>query len=508
MQNNNFIKLILVNIFITLFVLTGINSYSQDNIRGFCGTGFSEQLEMEAKYSGRPTQEDLTERSNTIYIPVKFHLVANSDGVGRIAPQQVLKQLCVLNRDFSTANMKFYIDGNFNYIDNTAIYSSPGSNANAIQGRKFSKALNIFITDKADVEGSLGTTLGYYSPQGDFVVVIKSEVVKTTNTLSHEVGHFFSLRHTFFGWEREPWSEAKYTKNVSIKYTLDGVEVEHVNGTNCQTAADQLCDTPPDYNFGFTSNGCNFAYEVYDPNGDKITPMKDNQMSYFSGCSTFKFTENQFSRIKTNYQTSARSFLRTGYTPKTDTITGPVNFIYPAPNQQLNIYDKILLDWSDVDNATGYILELRSGFGEIQNYVVNSSEFTVTNLRKNFNYTWTVIPFNETQTCNAGNSANFKTGSQLSSATEDVEHIDHLQVYPNPVSLQGSTQIQLSMKSSMDCILTISDLAGRVVYTTKTTLKEGNQLINTDLSYPSAGMYILQLSARDFMVTRKIAVTE
>jgi hypothetical protein len=508
MQTNNIIKGIFFIIFMFLLIMPGSTVYSQGDIRGYCGTDIADQLEMEAKYAGRPVEADLTHRNNTIYIPVKFHLVANSDGVGRIAPQQVLKQLCVLNRDFSTANMKFYIDGNFNYIDNTAIYSSPGSNANAIQGRKFSKALNIFITDKADVDGSLGTTLGYYSPQGDFVVVIKSEVVKTTNTLSHEVGHFFSLRHTFFGWEREPWSEAKYTKNVSIKYTLDGVEVEYVNGTNCQTAADQLCDTPPDYNFGFTSNGCNFAYEVYDPNGDKITPMKDNQMSYFSGCPTFKFTENQFSRIKTNYQTSARSFLRTGYIPKTDTITGPVSFIYPAPNQQLNIYDKILLDWADVENATGYILELRSGFGEIQNYVVNGSEFTVTNLRKNFNYSWTVIPFNETQTCFSGNSANFKTGNQLSTATENIDYIDHLQIYPNPVTLQGTTQIQVSLKKSTACELTISDLSGKAIYTTTTSLKEGNQLINIDLIYPSSGMYILHLSAEHFKATRKIVVAE
>ena len=76
--------------------------------------------------------------------------------------------------------------------------------------KKDAKALNVFITENAETSSStIGTVQGYYSSQGDYVIVRKEELIKGNNTLSHEIGHFFSLRHTFYGWENVP-----YDKNI------------------------------------------------------------------------------------------------------------------------------------------------------------------------------------------------------------------------------------------------------------------------------------------------------
>ena len=68
---------------------------------------------------------------------------------------------------------------------------------------------------KETSSSTIGTVQGYYSSQGDYVIVRKEELIKGNNTLSHEIGHFFSLRHTFYGWENVPmtkhsWNTIKF----------------------------------------------------------------------------------------------------------------------------------------------------------------------------------------------------------------------------------------------------------------------------------------------------------
>jgi len=60
-----------------------------------------------------------------IYIPIKFHLVAEDDGSGRVDIEDMLDQLCDLNAEFSNTGFEFYLDNGFNFIDNTAVYESP-----------------------------------------------------------------------------------------------------------------------------------------------------------------------------------------------------------------------------------------------------------------------------------------------------------------------------------------------------------------------------------------------
>ena len=99
-------------------------------------------------------------------------------------------------------------------------------------------------------------------------------------TLAHELGHVFGLPHTFEG---------------------NGDEL--VDGSNCETAGDGICDTPADpydpdvvedgpnpYN-----NGCEFIYPVTDANGQFYQPDMGNIMSYYP-CMC-GFTRGQYLRM-------------------------------------------------------------------------------------------------------------------------------------------------------------------------------------------------------------------
>lgn len=91
-------------------------------------------------------------------------------------------------------------------------------------------------------------------------------------TLTHELGHVFGLQHTFAGTG------------------------ELVDGSNCDTAGDLICDTPADPFFFSDSivwtRNCEFVYEGLDGNGEFYQPDVGNIMSYF-GCPC-GFTREQY----------------------------------------------------------------------------------------------------------------------------------------------------------------------------------------------------------------------
>jgi len=103
---------------------------------------------------------------------------------------------------------------------------------------------------------------------------------------SHELGHLFGLPHTF----EDPGSE-------------------FVNGSNCETAGDGICDTPADPYTGDPTivwqggaDGCEFIWEGRDSLGMYYQPDVGNIMSYYS-C-TCGFTRQQYIKMANTYLNS------------------------------------------------------------------------------------------------------------------------------------------------------------------------------------------------------------
>lgn len=96
-------------------------------------------------------------------------------------------------------------------------------------------------------------------------------------SLTHEMGHVWGLAHTF-----------------------EGNGIENVDGSNCETAGDGICDTPadpfdPENETEIYNVGCEFTWLGLDSKGQFYQPDMGNIMSYY-GCDC-GFTREQYLRM-------------------------------------------------------------------------------------------------------------------------------------------------------------------------------------------------------------------
>ena len=224
-------------------------------------------------------------RNSTIYIPVQFHIVTKTDGSGGESLEDVLANLCKLNDDFAFMNVEFYLANPVAYINQSLLYDNDynGMANYFLSTYKQPNVVNIFVGNSI-VSSNGNTLLGYYSRNLDVIYAIKSSVNGHSFTLTHEVGHFFSLPHTFNGWEELDYEDVMANTTGRTPSILpDGDVVENIVRTggeeNCQIAADGFCDTEANYLFGFYRakyntgpNFCEYVGSGIDPTGKLFRP--------------------------------------------------------------------------------------------------------------------------------------------------------------------------------------------------------------------------------------------
>lgn len=221
---------------------------------------------------------------STVYVPIQFHIVNKSDGTGGESNQDILDNLCRLNQDYAGINVEFYLAGPTRVINQDLLYTNSFDNgmANYFMGLyRVPGVVNIFVGNQIVNSQSGGTTLGYYTSGLDIIYAIQGSVRGSGTTLTHELGHFFGLPHTFFGWENSQYGGVMAnTTGRTPTITLSGPRVEYIARSggleNCQIAADGFCDTDANYLFGFFggtyNNGCTYAATAMDPRGWLFRP--------------------------------------------------------------------------------------------------------------------------------------------------------------------------------------------------------------------------------------------
>ena len=471
--------------FAFLFLALNLNAQQCGNV--------ASQIDIDRLLANKKAVENGISVRNgaTIYVAVTFHIVRESDGTGGITEDLVAQQLCSLNEDYAPLDIVFYLkDKTFNYINSTSLYTNPTNSSSgskmALEKNNAGKnSVNVFICENADT-GGLGTTLGYYDPNLDLIVMRKSEVGSTTGTLAHEAGHFFSLLHVFNGWDQQAWNEDDHGNPVSSQYSPGGVLNELADGSNCATSGDFLCDTPADYNLGFSWSGCStYGGGCKDYNGEELNPQEDNYMSYFIGCSQYVFSEMQKDMVIADYNSPARTFLKVGYEPNIGTITETV-LESPADDEVLSNYNIVELDWEKVDNAIGYVVSLRQFTTEIR-FLVEFSNVTLTNLLADKVYNWRVMPISEIGGCQTFTDyQKFRTG--LISTTEGIE-LESIELVSTLL-----TDNQLSFKSDVNENLNISlyDISGNTVLTTSQQFYQGQNQVELS-AHLINGMYFVRV---------------
>ncbi len=490
-------------------------AFSQAIPRGFCGNMPSDAA-MEKLMASKAMFEklDIIQIEDTKYIPIKFHLIAKTDGSERVKEYDMLRQLCVLNQDYSNTDFQFYIKDGFSYYNSTYIFDSPRSSqlaTNQMQNLKNANnnAINVFIVNNIGTgQGGIGTVLGYYASQYDWVVMIKQEPQGGTNTLSHELGHFFSLAHTFYGYEGAPflptstgWPIAPYNApNTGI--------TENQDGSNCSTAADKLCDTPPDYNFGIKWNNCTYTGGAKDPKGEIVDPMENNQMCYFNGCYPYVFTADQVDMMYGDYAKVSRNYIKSSYVPNTTQVTDQATLVWPGNNENSGGTIGVTLDWNDVPNAEYYLLEVSRSlnFSQFtQNYIVTESQKELPELTANKNYFWKVTPFNDGASCVTGlTSPKWKfIASPL--ATSNIKEINAWDVIPNPTTA-STLKFAIELDKALDITAQLVSVNGQVLSTKDLKVNTGKQVISMPNTKLSNGTYFLRLISKNGMETRRVVI--
>ncbi len=488
---------------------------------GVCGNSADDQLQYEHRLLAnieKANSGGVSDRGTIQYVPVHFHLVGDAQGGGKLKEIKALDQLCALNTAYAGTDIRFYlaphpVHGIFNYsINATNVYSNQNSWF-TMHSNRHANAINIFIVDEA-VSGNNnpGTTLAYYNSQRDWIVSRKDQINGNTSnsTIPHEVGHFFSLMHTFLGYESDPFDSTDPTWPVAPAISPGGTPTEKMDGSNCTVAADRICDTPPDYNFGLGNGGCVYSGGAQDPMGVPVDPMENNMMGYFENCNPYLFTAGQNAVILADRASSSRSYLNNFFSPVATEINTPTNLLVsPAHNSTVNYYDEVLVEWLDMPEATYYLLEFDiinsyvSPFA--QSFVVKSNSKLVTTLEKNRNYYWRVRPFNEYVTCATSRQQNFKTSQ--TSAVRTIEGLTAWQVGPNPLRSGATAKIFVQTENGFDASIRVFDATGRQVYEqTGVNFPDGEHQVDLPLNNLENGIYLVTLQTQHGQVARKLSV--
>ncbi len=237
-----------------------------------CGTVVSHDYLNNYAHIGEHSRSNPVPRLNR-KLSVVAHIVKDSLGVPAHTETAIAAAVAGLNPLFDPIKISFavcdyrYID-NYNFYDLIKEEKEPEMLANFYENN----VINLYCVDHITLAGdSVG---GYaYMPGGPDVIVLAQ-----MSAIAHEMGHFFGLLHTFD--------------------TDNGVEL--VNGSNCETAGDLICDTDADpYYEDMPMDGCNIEEDLVDTLGVYYVPPTNNIMSYY-GCAC-KFTQGQYRRMAAQF---------------------------------------------------------------------------------------------------------------------------------------------------------------------------------------------------------------
>ncbi len=490
----------------------------------FCGTTetsiiFERLLENKKLLATHP----ITERA-TRYIPIKFHIIGDNNGNGAVLEEDVLSFLCKLNDFYAPFNIQFFIKDGFNYINNTLAANDPTSSGGqqVLTNNKVPYLINIYITQ--EIANSQSGLQAYYAPGGpnyalDFIVMQKFVATNYTSAAIHALGHFFSLVHTDNGWDYSPYDPLIHGNPVNILLSPDGVDIEFVDQSNCETAGDLICDTPPDYNFADKYWQNNFCLpldgSVKDYHGDKIYSDVENVMANYGNCNNFHNTVGQGEIMKMDIINRSMSLgpkrINSTETPDSNIINA--NNI--SPNIQngsiIANYGDIKLDWDDIPGAKAYMIEIDDNInfnGPFKKYAkVNISEWTAKGLTKNKYYFWHVYPYNDYFVC-AGYSMpfEFKTGQWLVSANE-IKELSNWKRNPNPVNRNTNITLELNSLNAFIADILITEITGKTVSNMKNiSIKGGTQSLEISTATLTAGIYLVQLRTATGISTQKLAI--
>lgn len=460
------------------------------------------------------------------YAPLNITIVGESDGSGYLNPVTLLTTIKELNSDFLDQSIQFFIRGDIKFLNSSNFYDHSFA-----QGRVMMENNNVPGTINVYFVGNPAGACGYYSPSRDGIAMGNNCTGVGDRTLSHEMGHFLSLPHTFFGWEcvdeisnipdpipaRLAFPDVTGCNDPNNPNSLGPlVETVERDSTNCETAGDGFCDTAPDYlmeRWSCNSQGI-YPDSLTDPNGDKFIIEGWNIMSYASDACQDRFSEDQKAAMLANI-TQQRPGLIDNEGVVTDVADASLlQQISPENDDELPASDFVELVWNEVPNADFYILQLHSSINMngavLRTEIVEGTSLTITEgLVARRRYYWRVRPVNRYAVCSEFSEIiRFRNG-EFTVSTIDEALDAAITVAPNPASGGQALRVSgrdLGQAGRMN--LELINASGQVVVSRENLVVPASgfdQTIATgDLPQ---GVYFLRLRLNDRLVTRRVVVT-
>lgn len=275
-----FNKAILIFLYFSFFALCFSNAtFAQP---GFCGTVTTpQQVAFELSQMGQ--QQALKAFTSVPCLNKKLSVIAYivKDSLGQpgITEQDILDAIDTSNKDFAPICLSFEIC-EFIYVDNFQYdnYDMPKDEEEMLTLFYKPNIINMYFVTDVPSDPQCGHA---YMPGGADLVVIKKSCIPGL-VITHELGHFFGLYHTF---------ETNFGQEL-------------VTDPNCQTDGDLVCDTEADPDpDGNVDGACNYTGPfIKDTNNEYYLPPVDNIMSYYGSCRC-RFTPGQYIRIANQYLT-------------------------------------------------------------------------------------------------------------------------------------------------------------------------------------------------------------
>lgn len=456
-------------------------------------------------------QQNSFPEGNTYYVPIQYHLVGTDNGDGYISEEDALDGICKLNQDFAETDLQFYFSGYFNYINSSLTYDLtfpdvPAAVTQVYASNKVPNAINIFIGN-----GLSSGNSGYYTPSQDIIYMGKTYVSINTNILAHEVGHFFSLMHPFYGWENTPYDPTQPTPTV-VNY-FGPHNVEYVDRSiNCENSGDFLCGTPADYILDW-NGGCNYTGGAVDPDSVLLDPDEANFMGYYSfaGCAEYHFSDDQIDVMMADYFN--RPALANLAPPNIQAVQDSAVLIAPD-NTFEEVYTHVEFEWEEVLNATNYFIEISRFEAFIYSdewAIVDSPNYTATSLFKNKDYYWRISAFNNTDVCAEKKYSvtnTFSTGDLQTTSTTNLKNQSAIKISPNPIHQNSNDVNVLLEKPFHNLEINLFDIKGQLIL--------GKQIDKLDAGFTSIlnenemnfakGMYFLQIKNSEINSIQKLII--
>ena len=226
-------------------------------------------------------------------VPAKIHIVTNSNGETNITESQILDEIDEANSFLVNSFLEITVCEETNYIANNQLYNFNIDDQALLYANNQPDIMNLYFVES--IAFGSGNACGYtYMPgnTSQYYDVIVMDNQCTTNTesttLIHEFGHHFNLIHTH-GTSNDP-----------------GSTDELVNGSNCVSAGDRLCDTPADpllNSSNVSSVNCLYTGSATDTLGQVYEPDTSNIMSYSPNICTDFISNGQFARMYAGFHT-------------------------------------------------------------------------------------------------------------------------------------------------------------------------------------------------------------